>query len=136
MKQRLVIALALVACLLAGSVAGTIAKPKVKKIDTTVALSYSKTSTTPSGPYGPNEPSTKAVFSGELKAKQGCKKGRKVSIPGIGMTESSSDGSFSISLNGAAPAGTYQATATKKKIKKDHKKIKCKKGKSNEVNLP
>lgn len=135
MKKRLAIGLALVACLAAGSAAMAIAKPKVKKVDTTLTLGYSETITTPSGPYGPSEPSSRSVFSGDVKAKKGCKKNRKVSIPGVGDTKSASDGGYAVSLDTAAPPGTYQATAKKKKIKKHGKKIVCKKGKSNTVEV-
>ena len=65
-----------------------------------------------------------------MKAKKGCKKGRKITLngPSSGSTKSSSSGSWSISTNAAS--GTYSATAKKKVIKKKHGKIVCKKGTS------
>jgi hypothetical protein len=145
MKKPLATALAIVACLTAGSGATVLAEPKVKKVETTVTLSYAKTTTTPppSGPYGPSvPPSTRSVFSGKVKAKKGCKKGRDIRVTNtdtsavVGTTTNSDDGTYSISLSSAAPSGTYQATAKKKKIKKKHgKKIVCKKGKSNTVKV-
>jgi hypothetical protein len=103
-----------------------VGKPGEKKHRTKDTLDYTKTGT---APYDQSE------FSGKVKAKKGCKKNRKVSIPGVGSTKSSSSGRYSISLNRAAAAGTYQATAKKKKIDKNGKKIVCKKGKSNSVNV-
>jgi hypothetical protein len=138
MKKPLAIALATVACLTAGSGATVLAKPKVKKVQTTVTLNYAKTTTTtPSGPYTPSVTSIRSVFSGEVTAKKGCQKGRDISVTNtdtsavVGTITNSDDGSYSISLSSAAPSGTYQATAKKKKIKKHGKKIVCKKGKSN-----
>ena len=65
-----------------------------------------------------------------MKAKKGCKKGRKIKLngPAGGSTKSARNGSWSISKNAAS--GTYTATAKKKKIKKKHGKIVCKKGTS------
>jgi hypothetical protein len=126
MKKRFAIVMALVACLGVGSVSLAVGKPGVKKVKTKVTLNYTKSG---------NPPYNQSEFSGKVKAKKGCKKKRKVSISGIGNTKSANDGSYSISLNDAAPSGTYQAVAKKKKIKKNGKKIVCKKGKSNTVNV-
>ena len=126
MKKRFAIVMALVACLGVGSVSLAVGKPGVKKVKTNITLNYTKKG---------NPPYDQSEFSGKVKAKNGCKKNRKVKIPSIGITKSSSDGSYSVSLNKAAPSGTYQAPAKKKKIKKHGKKIVCKKAKSNTVKV-
>ena len=126
MNRRFAIVTALIACLALGSVSMAVGAQGVKKVKTKVTLDYTKSG---SGQY------SQSVFDGKVKAKKGCKKNRKVNIPGVGSTKSSNNGSYSISLNRAAQNGTYQATAKKKKIKKNGKKIVCKKGKSNTVNV-
>jgi ABC-type glycerol-3-phosphate transport system substrate-binding protein len=127
MNKRFAIVLALVACLAVGSISMATAKPKVKKVKTTVTLAYANTG---APPYN------QSVFSGKVKAKKGCKKNRKVSIPNVGQTKSDSKGNYSIALSTAAAPGTDQATAKKKKITKNGTKIVCKKGKSNTVTVP
>jgi hypothetical protein len=134
MKTRFAIALALIACLVAGSVTMAVAKPGTKKVKTTVTLSYTQTGT---------PPYNQSAFSGQVKAKKGCKKNRAITVRNtgtqavVGTTTSSSNGSFSISLPTAAPAGNYQAEAAKKKRKKNNgTKIICKKGLSNVVTVP
>jgi hypothetical protein len=131
MKTRFAIALALIACLVAGSVTTAVGKPGVKKVKTTLTLTYAKTGT---------PPYNQSVFSGKVKAKEGCKKKREITVRNtgtsavVGTTTSAINGSFSISLPNAAPAGTYQAKAAKKKRKKGNgTKIICKKGLSNIV---
>jgi hypothetical protein len=126
MNRRFATVLAIVGCLAVGSVSMAVGQAQVEKVKTKVTLDYTKTG---SGQY------SQSVFDGKVKAKKGCKKNRKVKIPGIGSTKSSSSGTYSISLNRAAPNGTYQATAKKKKIRKNGTKIVCKKGKSNTVNV-
>ena len=118
MKKFLVIAVALSVCV--GFAALAVAN--TKKVNTKVSINFKAGSST--APY------TEDVFSGEVKAKKGCKKGRKITLngPSSGSTKSSSSGSWSISTNAAS--GTYTATAAKKKIKKKHGKIVCKKGTS------
>jgi hypothetical protein len=131
MKTRFAVALALIACLVAGSVTMAVAKPQTKKVNTTVTLTYTLTGT---APYN------QSVFSGKVKAKKGCKKKREITVRNtgtqavVGTTTSANNGSYSISLPNAAPAGTYQAEAAKKKRKKGNgTKIICKKGVSNTV---
>jgi hypothetical protein len=126
MNRRFAIVTALIACLALGSVSMAVGAPGVKKVKTKVTLDYTKSG---------NPPYDQSEFSGKVKAKKGCKKNRKVIIPDVGSTKSSSSGSYSISLNRAAPGGTYQAKAKKKKLSKNGKKIVCKKGKSNTVNV-
>ena len=133
MKKRLAIALALVACLVAGSVTTAISKPKVKKVETTLTLTYAETGT---APY------SQSAFSGQVKAKKGCKKARDITIRNtgtgavVGTTTSASNGSYSVSLSTVAPAGTYQAEAAKKVRKQNNgTKIVCKKGTSNTVTV-
>ena len=125
MKRRFGVVLALVACLALGSVSMSIGAPD-KKVKTKVTLDYTERG---------NPPYDESAFSGKVKAKKGCKKNRKIKIPGVGDTKSNSSGAYSISLNKGADPGTYQATAKKKKIKKNGKKIVCKKGKSNKVTV-
>jgi hypothetical protein len=134
MKTRFAIALALVACLVAGSVTMAVAKPQTKKVETTVTLNYAQTGT---------PPYHQSVFSGKVKAKKGCKKKREITVRNtaypvvVGTTTSTSNGSFSISLPTAAPPGSYQAEAAKKKRKTNNgTKIICKKGLSNIVTVP
>jgi hypothetical protein len=133
MKKRLAIALALVACLVAGSVTTAIGKPKVKKVETTLTLSHTTTGT---APYN------QSAFSGQVSAKKGCKKARDITVRNtgtgtvVGTTTSDSNGSYSVSLSTAAPAGTYQAEAAKKQRKNNNgTKIVCKKGTSNTVTV-
>jgi hypothetical protein len=126
MNKRFAIVMALIACLALGSVSMAVGNQGVKKVKTKVTLNYTKKG---------NPPYNQSEFSGKVKAKKGCKKNRKVSISGIGKTKSANNGSYSISLSSAAPSGTYQAVAKKKKIKKNGKKIVCKKGKSNTVTV-
>ena len=118
MKRFLVVAMALSLCV--GFAALAVAN--TKKVNTKVSINFKAGSST--APY------TEDVFSGEVKAKKGCKKGRKITLngPSSGSTKSSSNGSWSISTNAAS--GTYTATAKKKEIKKKHGKIVCKKGTS------
>ena len=118
MRRFLVVAMALSLCV--GFAALAVAN--TKKVNTKVSINFKAGSTT--APY------TEDVFSGEVKAKKGCKKGRKITLngPSSGSTKSSSNGSWSISTNAAS--GTYSATAKKKVIKKKHGKIVCKKGTS------
>ena len=124
MNRRFAIVMALVACLALGSVTMAVGASTVK-VKTKVTLTFAKTGT---------PPYNQSVFSGKVKAKKGCKKNRKVSIPNVGKTKSDGSGNYSIST-GAVPAGTYQATAKKKKIKKNGTTIICKKGKSNTVTV-
>ena len=119
--------MALIACLALGSVSMAVGNQGVKKVKTKVTLNYTKKG---------NPPYNQSEFSGKVKAKKKCKKHRKIKIPGVGKTRSAKNGTYSISLNSAAPSGTYQATAKKKKIRKHHKKIVCKRGKSNTVTVP
>ena len=118
MRRFLVVAMALSLCV--GFAALAVAN--TKKVNTKVSINFKAGSST--APY------TEDVFSGEVKAKKGCKKGRKITLngPSSGSTKSSSSGSWSISTNAAS--GTYSATAKKKVIKKKHGKIVCKKGTS------
>ena len=118
MRRFLVVAMALSLCV--GFAA--LAMANTKKVNTKVSINFKAGSST--APY------TEDVFSGEVKAKKGCKKGRKITLngPSGGSTKSSSNGSWSISTNAAS--GTYTATAKKKVIKKKHGKIVCKKGTS------
>ena len=118
MRRFLVVAMALSLCV--GFAALAVAN--TKKVSTKVSINFKAGSAT--APY------TQDVFSGEVKAKKGCKKGRKITLngPSSGSTKSSSNGSWSISTNAAS--GTYSATAKKKVIKKKHGKIVCKKGTS------
>ena len=118
MRRFLVVAMALSLCV--GFAALAVAN--TKKVNTKVSINFKAGSST--APY------TEDVFSGEVKAKKGCKKGRKITLngPSSGSTKSSSNGSWSISTNAAS--GTYSATAKKKVIKKKHGKIVCKKGTS------
>ena len=132
MKRRFAIALALVACLTLGSVSLAIGKPGVKKVDTTVTLTYAQTGT---------PPYHQSVFSGQVKAKKSCKKAREITVRNtgtgavVGTTTSTSNGSYSISTS-AAPAGTYQAEAAKKVRKQNNgTKIVCKAGTSNTVTV-
>ena len=125
MKKRFAIVIALVACLALGMVSVSIGKPG-QKVTTNVTLDYNETG---------NPPYNQATFSGKVKAKKGCKKNRKIKLPGVGNTKSNQQGRYSISLNNPASPGTYQATAKKKKIKKNGKKIVCKKGKSNKLTV-
>jgi hypothetical protein len=133
MKKRFAIALALVACLAVGSVSVAIGKPGVKKVETTLTLTYTQTGT---------PPYHQSVFAGQVKAKKSCKKNREITVRNtgtgavVGTTTSTSNGSYSISLPTAAPAGTYQAEAAKKVRKKDNgTKIVCKAGTSNTVTV-
>ena len=129
MKKFLVIATALTVCV---AFCAAFATANVKKVNTKVSINFAAgNSTDPYTPY------TEDVFSGGLKAKKGCKKGRKITLNGpvTGSTRSANNGSWAISV-GTAPAGTYTATAKKKVIKKKHGKIVCKKGTSPSITVP
>ena len=90
MRKFLVVAMALSVCV--GFAA--LAMANTKKVNTKVSINFKAGSST--APY------TEDVFSGEVKAKKGCKKGRKITLNGPsggGSTKSSSNGSWSISTN-------------------------------------
>jgi hypothetical protein len=128
MKKSFALAIALIACLVVGSVTVAVGNPQTKKVKTTLTLNYTQSGT---APYN------QSVFSGQVKAKKGCKKNREISIPGVGATTSDNSGKYSISTSSAVAPGTYQATAAKKKRKKGNgTKIICKKGVSNTVTVP
>ena len=126
MKKHVVLAAMLVACLAFGLTASSVAKPKVKKVETTVTLTFTKGAT-----YGGD------VFSGQAKAKKGCKKQRKITINGTALTATTnSSGNYEIQAGTVAP-GTYTATAAKKVRKKNNgTKIICKKDTSPPVVVP
>jgi hypothetical protein len=140
-NRRLAIVLALAACLAVGSVSFVVGKPGVNRVKTRLSLIYANTGT---------PPTDQSVFSGKVKAKNGCKRGRKVTVENfgtgtvvgatgtvIGATKSANNGNYSISLPTAAPAGTYLATAKKKTRKRGNgTKIICRKGVSNAVTAP
>jgi hypothetical protein len=123
-----------------GSVSIAVGKPGVDRVKTRLSLTYANTGT---------PPSDQSVFSGKVKAKDGCKRKRKVTVENIGTgtvigdtgtvidtVTSANNGSYSISLSTAAPAGTYLATAKKKRKRSDGTKIICRKGVSNAVTAP
>jgi hypothetical protein len=128
------IALTAIAALFVSLAAVAGAKPQVKKVKTTVTLSFTNGNTT-------YTPYTQDKFSGQVKAKKGCKKKRTIVINKDGVptaltTTSDSSGDFSVSAGDAAP-GTYTATAKKKNRKTNNgTKIICKKGTSNAVVVP
>ena len=129
MKRVLVIATALNVCV---AFCAAFAVANTKKVNTKVSINFAAgNSTDPYTPY------TEDVFSGDVKAKKGCKKGRKIKLkgPATGSTKSANNGSWEISVC-TAPDGTYKAVAKKKTIKKKHGKIVCKKGTSPSITVP
>jgi hypothetical protein len=107
-----------------------VAKPQVKKVESSITLNFSQGSL----PYSPY---TQDVFSGRVKAKKGCKKNRTVEINNTalsGTTDSSGD--YVIAAGNVSP-GTYTATVLKK-IRKNNNgtKIICKPATSDPVTVP
>jgi hypothetical protein len=133
MKKRSILITALIAVLALSAVTAFAAPPT--KVNTKVSLSFSGAGSDPYDPYG------EAKFTGKVKAKKGCKKGRKVVVrngngASVGGTKSAANGSFSVAVPSNFAPGSYQATAKKKKLKKGSKKITCKRGTSNTVVVP
>jgi hypothetical protein len=123
MRKYLVIATALTLCV---ALCGSFALANVKKVKTKVSINFAAGDDATT-----YTPATPDVFSGGLSAKKGCKKGRKITLngPATGSVKSNKDGTWSISVNNA-PTGAYTATAAKRKFKKKHGKVVCKKGTS------
>lgn len=140
-KKVLVIVVALVTCLAIGSATVATAKPKKKKINSTITLAISSTPPSLNAPYSPGS----ATYSGQVKAKgpSGCKKGRVVSIfNGATQVDGSvltgSGGFYSLTQQLAPAPGTYTATVAKRVIKKKKKNRKfiCKAATSAPVVVP
>jgi hypothetical protein len=134
MRGRFGIVVAIVACLAFGfatlSFAGSTVTAKAK-----LTLSF-KTTGTP--PYN------QSTFSGKLKISTGkgkaspskvCKKGRKVTVQGIGSGKTNKKGKFAFTVSDPKP-GTYQAKVKKKVKTVQGTKFVCKKAKSNKVTVP
>jgi hypothetical protein len=130
MKKLGVMVTALVLCVALGVTSLAIAKPQTKKVTSTITLTFTQGSL-PYSPYTPDR------FFGDVKAKKGCKKDRTVVIDGTSLTTTTdSSGDYSIDAGNVA-AGTYTATVTKKKRKKDNgTKIICKPDTSDPVTVP
>ena len=127
MKRSRIIIVALVAALAIGSVSiATAAKNANDQVKTKLSLGYDPGG---SGPYGES-----AKFSGRAKAKRVCRGNRKVTITDVGKAKTDKNGRFVIDADGTAP-GTYQASAKKKIVKKNGKKVVCKKAKSPKVTI-
>jgi len=141
-KKVLVIVAALVACLAIGSATVATAKPKTKKITSTITLAISATPPSPYAPYSPGS----AIYSGQVKAKgpSGCKKGRVVSIFNgttqvDGSVVTGPGGFYSLTQPLAPAPGTYTAVVAKrviKKGKKQKKKFVCQAATSAPVVVP
>lgn len=127
--KKFAIASALVLCVAVGLSTTATAKKKTIKVNSEITATFHKGS----GPYSPY---TQDSFSGQVTAKKGkCKKGRTVSVSGVGVTtKTDSSGAWSLAVGTAGP-GTYTASVAKKVItkkktkpngKKKKKKIVCK----------
>jgi hypothetical protein len=123
MKRVLVAVTALVACLAIGSASVATAKPKTKNVTTTITLSIAVT------PYTPYSPGS-GTFSGKVSAKgpSGCRKNRTVTIsrggPIVGQVVTDPNGTYSLTIPTAPPAGTYTASVEEKVVKKGKKQKK------------
>ena len=133
-KRFLVAVTALIACLAIGSATVATAKPKTKKVKTTITLAVTLTNPSPYAPYTP----TGATFSGQVSAKgpSGCRKNRAVTVSRIGTVTTQSNGNYSISVSTRPEPGTYTASVDKKVIKKKKKKFVCSKATSPPVVVP
>jgi len=126
-KRLIVVALALAVCIAVGTTALAAKGGGTTNVKTKVALKYQQ---------GGNPPYNEAArFSGKVKAKKGCKKGRKVKIANVGKTKTDQRGKYEIPIKGAGAPGTSKAKVKKKTIRKNGEKIVCKKGKSNTITV-
>jgi hypothetical protein len=135
MRGRFGIAVALVACLALGFAALSFAAGATVTAKAKLTLSFKSTGT---------PPYNQSTFSGKLKittvnaktsASKVCKKGRKVSVPGIGSGKTNKKGKFAFTVSDPPP-GTYQAKVKKKVKVVQGTKFVCKKAKSNKVTVP
>ena len=137
-KRILIAVTALIACMALGF--GAVAVAKTKKITTTITLAVTKTPASQYAPYSPGS----GTLSGQVSAKgpSGCREGRTVTIsrggPIVGSVDTDSNGSYSLTVAAAPPAGTYTASVPKVVInkKKKHKKFVCKGATSAPVAVP
>lgn len=125
---------ALVATCAFGVVAAT-AKENIK-VESSVTIKFTDggTTTNPYSPYAEDK------FSGKVKGKKGCKKGRTVKLikqgGGVeGKATTDDKGFYDIPANN--PTGNFFAKAKKKTINKDNgDKVKCSKATSNTISVP
>lgn len=124
MKKFGVMATAFVLCVALGMTGLAVAK--TKKVKSTITLQFTN-----------GIQYTEDTFSGQVKAKKGCQKQRKVVINATKLsTKTDGTGHYLISA-GNVSAGTYTATVLKKKRKKPNgTKIICKPATSNPVTVP
>lgn len=127
MKKMTTAVLALIAIFAIGAIANAAPDDKPKKVKTKAGLNYTPGADSPTDPY--DQAYSRANFSGKVKAKKGCKKGRTVKVRGIGTDKTNKRGRYSISGGAAAaPDGNYRAVV-KKKVRKGGD-IVCKRARS------
>lgn len=126
MKRKLVIVTALALCFAVS--ASTVSVAKTKKVKSTITLSVALGDATYAVPD---------TFFGNVFAKKGCKRKRKVVINGTALsTKTNNAGQYSITVPNIS-SGTYTATVKKKKRKKPNGvTIVCKRATSNPVVVP
>jgi hypothetical protein len=127
--KRLIVVVLTLALSVAVVSAAFAAKGTTTNVKSKVKINY-QTSGTPPYDEGSSFFGKVKSKSGPNKARKACKKHRKVKIkPDVGKAKTDKHGKYQIFLDHAAAPGTYTAKAKKKKIKKHHTKIVCKKAK-------
>lgn len=132
MKKPFLIATALIACLVLGSISMAAAEKRGGKISVSskVSLSYADPGSDPYGQSG---------FSGKVRAKKGCSVKRDVTVKGVGKTKTSKKGDFSLTSNSSV-SGTYVAKVKKVTLDKGKARgkatIVCKAAESKSITVP
>ena len=129
MKRLIVVVLAVALSVAIGSAALAANGGGTTHVKSKVKINY-QTSGTPPYDEGSSFCGKVKSKSGPNKARKACKKHRKVKVkPDVGKAKTDKKGKWQIFLDHAATPGTYTAKVKKKKIKKHHTKIVCKKAK-------